>query len=53
MVFQLEYFLSNRMLIPSNVQMEPLTLMKDESMSVNVFSARRDTIVSQKAWKKR
>lgn len=52
-VIQLDKFLSNRMLIPSNVQMEPSTLMKVGSMSVNVLNARRDTIVSQKAWKKR
>lgn len=52
-VIQLDKFLSDRMLIPSNVQMEPSTLMKVGSTSVNVLNARRDTIVSQKAWKKR
>lgn len=41
------------MLILSNVQMEPLTLMKVGSMSVNVLNAQRAIIVSQKAWKKR
>lgn len=46
-------FLSNRMLIPSNVQMEPLILMKVGNMSVNVSNAQKDTIVSRKAWKKR
>jgi len=33
--------------------MEPLTLMKAASMSVNVLNAQRDSIVSQKDWKKR